>query len=331
MVVLSYILTIASKVLVVTNLKVAGYFLLNYGATALAAAFSGIRYRVSPLAFALFGIACVFAMSGQLKQAASCLLLPFVATAYAHFVSSTFIQRHALKFQLLLLAAIVILSLDVFLSLNFVSAYGRRQLLFGVDHPKEQALLILFIFFTFWSPIQRGKLQVLVAALVLCLLFLTDARASFLGFVVFLLSYVFGFRNVLSLGVLLVSVFILGLALGAFDTDAANRFSSNRLMLWFELFANGRNIVASRSIDSSWLELGRNGTVLILLIVPFFMVVLGALLDFSKDNSIYSRTVCAMGLHYLSAFTFDIGAFSSTNFMAVMFWGYFLNRHLFVR
>ena len=331
MIVWSYILTVATKVLVVTNLHVSGYFLLNYGATVLAAAVSGIKYRVSPLAFPLFGIACVFAMSGQFKQAASCLLLPFVATAYASFVSSKFIQRHALKFQLLLLTAIVILSLDVFLSLNFVSVYGRRQLLFGVDHPKEQALLILFIFYTFWNPIQRGKLQVLVAALVLCLLFLTDARASFLGFVVFLLSYLFGFRNVLSLGVLLVSVFILGLALGAFDTDAINRFSSNRLMLWFELFANGRNVVISNSIDSSWLELGRNGTVFICLMVPFLIVVLAALLDLSKDNSIYNRTVCAMGLHYLSAFTFDIGAFSSTNFMAIMFWGYFLNRHLFLR
>ena len=66
------------------------------------------------------------------------------------------------------------------------------------------------------------------------------------------------------------------------------------------------------------LELGRNGTVFICLMVPFLIVVLAALLDLSKDNSIYNRTVCAMGLHYLSAFTFDIGAFSSTNFMAII-------------
>ena len=219
---------------------------------------------------------------------------------YASFVSSKFIQRHALKFQLLILTAIVILSLDVFLSLNFVSVYGRRQLLFGVDHPKEQALLILFFFYTFWGPIQRGKLRVIFSALVLYLLFLTDARASLLGFMVFLFSYQFGFRNALSLGALLVLALILVLALGSYDTDAINRFASNRLMLWFELFANGRNVVISNSIDSSWLELGRNGTVFICLMVPFLIVVLAALLDLSKDNSIYNRTVCAMGLHYLS-------------------------------
>ena len=45
MIVWSYILTVATKVLVVTNLHVSGYFLLNYGATVLAAAVSGIKYR----------------------------------------------------------------------------------------------------------------------------------------------------------------------------------------------------------------------------------------------------------------------------------------------
>ena len=70
---------------------------------------------------------------------------------------------------------------------------------------------------------------------------------------------------------------ILVLALGSYDTDAINRFASNRLMLWFELFANGGILSLQFNplvLTGAW----TSSTVFICLMVPFLIVVLAALL-----------------------------------------------------
>ena len=142
-------------------------------------------------------------VSGQIQQAISCILIPFVAMAYANFANSRFVTRHSFKLQIAILFLVILLSLDQWMRLNFVSVYGRNQILFGVDHPKEQALLILFVFYTFWGPFNTGKLHIPAALITLLLLFFTDARASLLGFCVFLFTYLVGLRVALSLALIL--------------------------------------------------------------------------------------------------------------------------------
>ena len=153
---------------------------------------SGIKYRVSPRHF-LFGIACVFVCLGsssRLLRAFCYAVAASYATLYPANSSAPCIKISAFNIDGYCNSLTGCISI-----FEFCDVYGRRQLLFGVDHPKEHALLILFFLYILGAGVASlGNF--------LCLGYifaLTDIRAvAWIYGVSFL--YQFGFRNALSLG-----------------------------------------------------------------------------------------------------------------------------------
>ncbi len=312
-------LILLSKIAVISSAKIGFAFLLNYSAVALSALSLGSRLPKRIVIVCIFSL--LFLIGGQYKAAFSCLLLIGIAKVYASFISVKSKNRSKILLFLMIFS-IITLDLQTFLTGNFASTYGRNQVLFGIFHPKEQAIFIVFSYLTFFVIPRKGKLSFLGFSIVAALLYITDARVHLYSFLVFGFVYLVGYRTVFLL--FLIPIFISPLLIYIIfeNWELLNSFSSERLRLWRDIIVIGYSVGAN-SIDSSWLEFGRNNVVNFFIAVPFlfaFFLITAINILRTPDNKFFG----AMFIYFLLSNTTDLGAFSSTNMISMIFWATYL-------
>ena len=312
-------LILGSKSLVMSATPVPAAFTLNYLAVVVT------NYRlissIPRRSVMLILIALLFVIGGQFQAAVSVIMLLGVARAYAHFVCGT--SPNIQKFVLFMPICILFLfNSEQFMNLDFISTYGRGQILFGIFHPKEQAILINFLFVTYILIIKARKPSMLEIFCVLILLYITDSRIQLLSFMLLISVLYLGFKSI-SITFILSTMFLPLLMIYMHQNwDAFNYLSSFRLELWAELFAAGYSNEGS-SIDSSWLEFGRyNALVIFLFIIIFipWIVYYTFHLWFAPDRNVKG----GLFLFFLLSNSTDLGAFSATNLMSIVFWASYL-------
>lgn len=310
-----------SKIFVITNASLSYVFFVNYIGVLIASILSFYR-SIPRRTFLLFTASGLFFITGQLQAGISVFFLYFIVKSYFNYIEKSKFKKNSLIFTLAIISIVVAFSLEKWATLDFVSKYGRNQLLFGIFHPKEQAQLLLFIYFSFWGPMAKGKLKILPLIILIPLLVVTDSRSNLIGLFIFLFTYNFGFRILSSIVLMSMLLLITVTLIETSFFSTLSYYSSNRLELWRQLILIGYSQGTS-SIDSSWLEFGRNGLSSIFFIILILIYLISSGFRSKPKRSLYDRFFPAFLAQFLFTFTFDLGAFSSTNFVAIMFWNYY--------
>ncbi len=322
-----FFLFVVTKIIVITNNSKEIeelLFQVNYFSVVLLMVINIRHVRIDKFNILLIGLSIVFLTSGQLQQGFSCLLLLYVATSYSRCLIQ--IKKINIKervaITLIFVCFVAILSFSRFVENGLISSYGRNQILFGINHPKEQAGLVLFLFFTLWRDLKlKFSFDLFIKIIVYIMLVLTDSRSLLFGFILFnllehitLRKFYFAFFSI----ILLFSIPSLLLI----NFDFLNDLSSHRLELWLNLLLIGYSM-EGLSVDSSWLEFGRNGLIYLIPFCIIFLFINIKIYDLNKFvlKSRQSHDIGAFTILYLFSFTFDIGAFSATNLIAIVVWG----------
>lgn len=315
---LLFITLTISKLAVISTANIKFALLLNYIAVTLTSLRLNTILPKRSLFLIIFSI--LFAIGNQYQASISCLLLLGVAKIYAYFIYNLS-RRRAFLYAISLIVILIFLDLAYFIRGDFESTYGRNQLLLGIFHPKEQAIFIIFVYISFYVIPKNGSITFLSYVLVLSLLYLTDARIHIVAFLLFGLSYLLGGRLMSVIGMTIISILPFFTFYILQYWEYLNWFSSNRLELWKNLFFFGYSSGAL-SIDSSWLEFGRNNTYVFILFLPVFLIFcISIVIDTMKQ---YHSFFGAIYIYFLISNSTDIGAFSATNMFSMVFWSTYL-------
>ncbi len=327
-----FYLFLLSKIFVVTADKINSEieFLTNYIFVLLLFIYNCKAIKFNKYTLFLFAAASIFLLSNQLQQAASCFMLLYVSFSYSQLL--LYNRRLILKKNIIIVLTFFtlipfLISANKIFEQGVISDYGRNQILVGFNHPKEQASFVLFLYFTFFVHLSSSlRYNYLIKIIILFLLFFTDSRSILFGFIIYCIVEIVNLKNFHYIIMLGLSIAIL-VIFNYFDYDYLNTLSSFRMELWVNIFLYGHSSEGA-SIDSSWLEFARNN---IYFLIPFALIFLHIYYYLYKLSMRclrinQDRTMGALMMMYLFIFTFDLGAFSSTSLLAIIFWGNVLLR-----
>ena len=313
-----------SKIIVISLFQIANAFIFNYLIVTLS--LLTLLKRIPKKSYIIFISSFILLLNQNYQAFISCILILGIVNVYSDYIQ-ILNKKNALFYFLFALSLLIILNFEYFFNFDFESGYGRGQKLFGIFHPKEQAIFITFSYLTFYLMPRGYKLDFISYAIVFYLLLLTDSRIHIISFFVFGLIYLIGFRRFILLS--LSQLFFLPLLVFFLIEywEIINEYSSRRLNLWLTLFIEGSKDM-SISIDSSWFEMGRSSIIYFFFFLPFFIYFL-----ISYTIKLYKKPqnkfICAVFVYFIISNSTDIGAFSATNLFSTIFWSTYFYPKIF--